>query len=83
MNHLERQVKVSKLLGLAFVLSISPLLGIGSLLAVILGSRALRMIEASNEPLNGRLLAWWCIVAGTFGTVIGSLAVAAVVQSQR
>jgi len=70
MDGLERQVKVSKMLGMAFVLSITGIFGIGSLIALILGWRALLIIQGANGRISGRLMAWWCILASALGTLI-------------
>ncbi len=67
---LDRQVKVSKMLGMAFAFSITGIAGIGSFMALVLGWKALRIIRRSNERINGRLMAWWCILAGALGTLI-------------
>lgn len=69
MDDLERQVKVSKMLGMAFVLSITGIFGIGSLVALILGWKALLIIGGTNGRISGRLLAW-CVLAGTLGTLV-------------
>jgi len=66
---LEQQVKVSKMLGLAFALSITGIGGIGSLLAFILGWKALRIIKTASGRISGRWMAWWCILAGALGTL--------------
>jgi predicted CDP-diglyceride synthetase/phosphatidate cytidylyltransferase len=70
MDELEKQVKVSKMLGMAFVLSITGIVGVGSLIALILGWKALRIIQASEGRIGGRLMAWWCILAGALGALI-------------
>lgn len=70
MEELEQQVKVSKMLGLAFALSITSIAGIGSLAALILGLKALRIIQNSNGRITGGMMAWWCILAGALGTLI-------------
>ena len=70
MDDLGRQVKVSKMLGMAFVLSITGIFGIGSLIALIFGWRALLIIQSANGRISGRLGAWWCILAGALGTLI-------------
>ena len=70
MDDLEHQVKVSKMLGLAFVLSITSIFGIGSLVAFILGLRAALIIKASNGRITGAWMAWWCILAGALGALI-------------
>lgn len=70
MDELERQVKVSKMLGMAFVLSITGIFGIGSLIALILGWKALLIIQGAQGRISGRFVAWWCILAGALGTLI-------------
>jgi len=58
------------MLGLAFVLSITGVYGIGSLVALILGLKALRIIGRTQSRINGRFVAWWCILVGAIGTLI-------------
>ena len=58
------------MLGMAFVLSITGIFGLGSLIALILGYKALRIIKEADGRISGRLLAWWCILAGALGTLI-------------
>lgn len=70
MDKLEQQVKVSKMLGMAFVLSITGTFGVGSLIALILGWKAGRIIQASQGRISGGVMAWWCILAGALGTLI-------------
>jgi len=70
MDDLEQQVRVSKMLGLGFVLSITAIFGLGSLIALILGWRALLIIRRAHGRISGRLMAWWCILAGALGTLI-------------
>jgi hypothetical protein len=69
-DELDLQVKVSKMLGMAFVLSITGLFGVGSLIALILGWKARRIIQASEGRVSGRVMAWWCILTGALGTLI-------------
>ncbi len=70
MDELEQQVKVSKMLGVAFAFSITGIGGIGSLIALVVGLRAGRIIRHSNGRISGGLMAWWCILAGALGTLI-------------
>lgn len=58
------------MLGLAFALSITGVSGIGSLVALILGLKALRIISKAQAEINGRFIAWWCILVGAVGTLI-------------
>lgn len=69
MDGLETQVRVSKMLGLAFALSITGVGGIGSLTAFLLGLKALRIIGRAQSRINGRVVAWWCILVGGLGTL--------------
>ena len=69
-DELERQVKVSRMLGMAFVLSITGFSGIGSFIALILGLKAARMIQASQGRISGGVMAGWCILAGALGTIV-------------
>ena len=69
MEDLEQQVKVSKMLGLAFAFSVTGIGGIGSLVALILGWKALRIIQAASGRITGRWMAWWCILAGGLATL--------------
>ena len=83
MDDLEQQVKVSKMLGMAFVLSITGIAGIGSLVALILGWKAKRIIQASQGRISGRLLAWWCILAGAAGTLILPPLIALIIRTRQ
>ena len=81
MDQLERQIKVSKMLGMAFVLSITSIFGVGSFVALILGWKALRLIRSSSEAVSGRMMAWWCILAGALGAlVITPLTIAEIIE---
>ncbi len=68
--NLKLQVKVSKMLALGFVLSITGIGGLGSLAAMILGFKAKRLIEQANSKIAGSGMAWWCIIVGGLGTLI-------------
>ena len=82
MEDLEQQVKVSRMLGLAFALSITGVGGIGSLVALIIGWRALRVIQSENGRITGRWMAWWCILAGAIGfLIITPLVIADILRS--
>jgi hypothetical protein len=65
---LELQLKVSKILGLGFALSIVHIGGFGSLAALILGLRAKRLMRSSPKTLGGAVLMWWCIIMGALGS---------------
>jgi hypothetical protein len=66
----ERQVQVDRIVRWGLVFAIFWLAGIGSIIALVSGIRARRMIAASGGELvgNGRALA--CILAGAAGVII-------------
>jgi len=49
------------------IFSIVWLMGIGSLVAVVLGFKAKRAIKASNGSLIGIGRTWWCLIVGGLG----------------
>jgi hypothetical protein len=69
-DRLERQVRVSKLLGLGFILTIVPMVGLGSLAALLIGLKAKKIIQQSGSEIAGLRMAWWCIIAGAVGVII-------------
>jgi len=74
MTELEQQVKLSRMLAMGFVFTIAlPI--VGSLMAVILGWKGRRVIQASEGRLCGRTIAWWCILFGALGTLRALIAI--------
>ncbi len=67
---LKLQIRVSRMLGMGFVLSITSIFGVGSLIAVILGLKANRIIRESDGIIAQSPLTWWCIVVGALGAAI-------------
>lgn len=61
---LSSQVRISRALGFGFVFTLVSLGGLGSMIAFVVGLRALRIISRSREALVGRRLALWCIAVG-------------------
>ena len=62
------QMRVSRMLGVGFALSLVWAGGVGSLAALAAGLRARKIIRESGGAAAGMGLAWWCIVAGAVGT---------------
>lgn len=62
--HLERQIRLSKMLSMGFVFTISPAAFAFSCVSVFIGVRAMAIISESSEPMSGRVMAWWCIIVG-------------------
>ena len=67
---LNEQLRVSKMLSYGFVLSILGVGGIASMIAIVLGLKARRIIKQSNSEISGIKMAWWCIIVGGLGTVL-------------
>jgi hypothetical protein len=68
-KRLEQQVKVSRMLATGFAFSIVWMGGIGSLIALVLGLRARKIIQQSNGEIVGIKMAWWCIIVGALGVL--------------
>lgn len=58
------------MLAMGFVLTLQPMAGLGSLAAVILGLKALLIINRSTIKLVGVWMAWWCLVVGSLQTIL-------------
>jgi hypothetical protein len=63
------QIKLSVMLGYGFVLSLSGVGGLGSLVGFGLGLEARRRIKKSRGQFAGANLAWWCIFLGAAGAI--------------
>ena len=64
------QVRVGKMLGLGFALSILGVGGLGSLAALAIGLFVRKTIKQSGGEISGMRMAWWCIVVGAAGTLM-------------
>jgi len=69
LSDLERQVRLSKMLAMGFALSLVGVGGLGSLAALVIGLKALTVINRSPVELVGKWMAWWCIIIGALGAV--------------
>jgi hypothetical protein len=69
-DRLQQQVRVSKMLGVGFACSLLGVGGITSVVAVIIGLKARRIIKASHGELDGIVMAWWCILIGALGLLL-------------
>ncbi|PYS95299.1 MAG: hypothetical protein DMF65_14300 [Acidobacteria bacterium] len=63
------QVRVSKMLGYGFAFAIVWAGGVGSLIALVVGLRARKLIRQSGGELSGMKMAWVCIIGGVIGLV--------------
>jgi len=61
------QFEVDRLLRRGIFFSILWLMGVGSIIAVISGLKAQRLIRQSSGSLKGRGRVWWCLVVGGLG----------------
>lgn len=66
---LEEQIRLTKSLTTGFAFSIVWMAGIGSMIALVIGIKALIQISRSENKLSGSGLAWWCIIVGGIGVV--------------
>lgn len=64
------QNRVDRLLRWGIIFSLLWLMGAGSLIAVLNGVRAKRLIEDSQGLLRGQGRVWWCIVVGGIGLAV-------------
>jgi hypothetical protein len=69
LSDLERQVRLSKMLAMGFALSLVGVGGLGSLAALLIGLKALTVINRSPVELVGKWMAWWCIIIGSLGAI--------------
>jgi hypothetical protein len=69
LSDLERQVRLSKLLAMGFALSLVGVGGLGSLAALLIGLKALTVINRSPVELVGKWIAWWRIIIGALGAI--------------
>jgi hypothetical protein len=69
LSDLERQVRLSKMLAMGFALSLVGVGGLGSLAALLIGLKALTVINRSPVELVGKWIAWWCIIIGALGAI--------------
>ena len=67
--NLELQIKTSKVLSRGFIFSIVWLAGIDSLIALISGLQARKLINQSDSEISGIKMAWWCIIVGGIGMI--------------
>ncbi len=65
------QMRVSRMLGFGFALSLAWTGGVSSAIALFIGLRAKRLIKEGGFPLAGMKMAWWCIIAGAVGVLAG------------
>jgi hypothetical protein len=72
-SDLERQVRLSKMLAMGFSLSLVVAGGLGSLAALLIGLKALTVINRSPVELVGKWMAWWCIIIGGLGAIAAPL----------
>jgi hypothetical protein len=73
LSDLERQVRLSKMLAMGFALSLVGVGGLGSLAALLIGLKALTVINRSPVELVGKWMAWWCIIIGALGAIAAPL----------
>ncbi|HEX5083930.1 MAG TPA: hypothetical protein VFY40_17920 [Blastocatellia bacterium] len=71
-SQLERQIRLSRMLSMGFVFTISPA-WMFSCASVFIGVWAMFIINESTEPMAGRVIAWWCIIVGSLQNLVALL----------
>jgi hypothetical protein len=69
-NATMNQTQIDNMLKWGIVFSVIWIGGLGSLIALILGAKARRIIKASSGTLLGTGRAWWCLVVGILGLAV-------------
>jgi hypothetical protein len=69
LSDLERQVRLSKMLAMGFALSLIGVGGLGSFAAVLIGLKALTVINRSPVEFVGKWMSWWRIIIGALGAI--------------
>jgi hypothetical protein len=65
-----KQKKVNSLLKWGVVFSLVWLAGIGSLISIIIGTKAKKIIKESNGDILGSGRVRWCLIVGGLGMII-------------
>ncbi len=65
------QMRVSRMLGVGFALTLLWIGGCGSLVAFVIGLRARKLIKQGGGQIVGMRMAWWCIIVGAVGSLVG------------
>jgi hypothetical protein len=76
------QERINSMLRRGVVFSIIWLLGVGSLLAVVIGIRALRIIVRSDGEIEGTGKALWCVIVGGLGLLFWVFVIAMGIVNQ-
>jgi hypothetical protein len=82
-SDLERQVRLSKMLAMGFALSLVGVGGLGSLAALLIGLKALTVINRSPVELVGKWMAWWRIIIGALGAIGAALYILSLFLSNK
>ncbi len=73
--------KLSKHLRIGIIFSLIWLGGIGSLVGLINGIKAYKIVEQTHGQFGGKVGAWFCILLGTGGIVIWGVIILGVLLS--
>jgi hypothetical protein len=63
------QKQIDKCLTWGIVFSVVWIWGIGSFVALIMGLKARKAVQASNGKYHGLVRVWWCILVGGVGVI--------------
>jgi hypothetical protein len=82
-SDLERQVRLSKMLAMGFALSLVGVGGLGSLAALLIGLKALTVINRSPAEIVGKWMAWRRIIIGGLGAIASPLYILSLFLSNK
>ena len=64
------QRKVRSLLRIGIFFSIFWIAGIGSIISIVLGLKARKIIKRANMNINGMGGVYWCLIVGWLGVIM-------------
>jgi hypothetical protein len=71
------------MLSMGFALSLVGAAGLGSLAAMLIGLKALTVINRSPVELVGKWMAWWRIIIGALGAIAAPLNIISLYLSNK
>lgn len=67
------QRKVSSLIRIGIIFSIFWIAGIGSIISIVLGVKAINIIKRANVNITGMRGVYWCLIVGGLGLIMSLL----------
>ena len=67
------QRKISSLIIIGIIFSIFWIAGIGSIISIVLGVKAINIIKRADVTITGMGGAYWCLIVGWLGLIMSLL----------